>query len=50
MYEFPIFKIDTHMGHSFLGRTTGEKHQISLTQVATGDFIAFFELFIGASG
>ena len=50
MNKLPVFEVDTHVCHFLLGCTAGEKHQISLTQIAAGDFVAFFKQTIGASG
>ena len=41
--------VDAYVCHFFAGSTAGEEHQISLTQVAAGDFTALFQLPVCAS-
>ena len=41
---YTSLEVNTHMGYFFAGSTAGEEHQISLTQVAAGDFAALFQL------
>ena len=43
MYKFAVLEVDTYVCHFFAGSTAGEEHQISLTQVAAGDFAAAAE-------
>lgn len=49
MYKFAVLEVDTYVCHFFAGSTAGEEHQISLTQVAAGDFAALFQLPVCAS-
>ena len=47
--KLAVFEVDAHMCHFLAGSTAGEEHQISLTQVAAGDFAALFQLPVCAS-
>lgn len=49
MYKLAVLEVDAHVSHLFAGSTAGEEHQISLTQVAAGDFAALFQLPVCAS-
>ena len=49
MDKLAVLEVNTHMGYFFAGSTAGEEHQISLTQVAAGDFAALFQLPVCAS-
>ena len=49
MYKLAVLEVDAYVCHFFAGSTAGEEHQISLTQVAAGDFAALFQLPVCAS-
>lgn len=49
MYKLAVLEVDAYVCHFFAGSTAGEEHQISLTQVAAGDFTALFQLPVCAS-
>lgn len=42
MDKLSIFEVDAYMRYLFAGVAAGKEYQISLTQVAAGDFMAFF--------
>ena len=47
--QLVVLEVDAYVCHFFAGSTAGEEHQISLTQVAAGDFTALFQLPVCAS-
>lgn len=42
MYKLPVFEIDAYVCHFLSRRGAGEEHQISLAQIAAGDFTTLF--------